>query len=51
MSVILQSDQESLEFRKIALIFGMKTMCRAGRDTDAENGPVDTAGEGEHRTC
>ena len=40
MSVILQSDQESLEFRKIALIFAMETICRAGRDTDAENGLV-----------
>ena len=45
MSVMLQSDQESLEFRKIALIFAMETICRAGRDTDAENGLVDTQGK------
>ena len=50
MSVILQSDQESLEFRKIAQIFGTETICRA-RDADAENGLVDTVGEGEHRMC
>ena len=47
MSVILQSDQESLEFRKIALIFAMETICRAGRDTDAENGLVNPVWEGE----
>ena len=40
-----------MEFRKIAQIFGTETICRAGGDIDAENGLMDTVGEGERRTC